>query len=59
MTSAMVGTPKGSGVSSHNREKQSLEYLILFSIKLTGLEIYHEQVFNLLTKEKDRTLLAV
>jgi len=72
-TFTMVGTPKGAGVSNHNREKQnglisrSLEYLFIkleeagvqFSIKLSCLEIYHEQVFDLFAEEKDRTPLAV
>lgn len=72
-TFTMVGQPKSAGVSNHNREKQnglisrSLEYLfqklqeagVQFSIKLSCLEIYHEQVFDLFADEKDRTPLAV
>ena len=72
-TFTMVGHPKGAAVSSHNREKQnglisrSLEYLfqkleaagVQFTIKLSCLEIYHEQVFDLFAEEKDRTPLAV
>ena len=68
-TFTMVGAPKGAS----NREKQSglisrsLEYLfhkleaagVQFSIKLSCLEIYHEQVFDLFAEEKDRIPLSV
>lgn len=69
-TFTMIGNPKGNST----REKQqtgliarSLEYLfqkldeagVQFSIKVSCLEIYHEQVFDLFADEKDRTPLAV
>jgi hypothetical protein len=68
-TFTMVGLPKGS----NNREKQSglisrsLEYLfhkleaagVQFTIKLSCLEIYHEQVFDLFADEKERVPLSV
>jgi hypothetical protein len=68
-TFTMVGAPKGAS----NREKQSglisrsLEYLfhkleaagVQFTIKLSCLEIYHEQVFDLFADEKDRAPLSV
>lgn len=68
-TFTMVGAPKGA----HNRDKQaglisrSLEYLfhkleaagVQFSIKISCLEIYHEQVFDLFAEERDRAPLAV
>jgi hypothetical protein len=68
-TFTMVGAPKGAS----NREKQSglisrsLEYLfhkleeagVQFAIKLSCLEIYHEQVFDLFAEEKDRLPLPV
>lgn len=68
-TFTMLGNPK----ATNTREKQtgliarSLEYLfqkleaagVQFSIKLSCLEIYHEQVFDLFAEEKDRLPLAV
>jgi kinesin family protein 12 len=68
-TFTVVGAPKGAS----NREKQSglisrsLEYLfhkleaagVQFAVKLSCLEIYHEQVFDLFADEKDRAPLSV
>ena len=72
-TFTMLGPTKGGHSSAFHKEKQngmvprSLEYLfsrlsssnIPFSVKLSCLEIYHEQVFDLFAEEKGRTSLSI